>query len=106
MFDGSHLSSNLSLDTGSFQGEFHITSVNPSVLTMFGLGPGFKPDGSVSITFGQSDVTGDDLSAVIGGGTVTIETPTATVVPEPAAMLLFGSALLITLIYQRRRQNA
>jgi len=93
MFDHSHLISQRSEDEGAFAGEFLVTSVDPGVLAMFGLGPKWNPDGSVSITFGQTSVTGDNLSAIIGGGTVTIETPPT--IPEATTLLLFGSGILL-----------
>lgn len=103
MFARSNLSSNLSENTGSFQGEFNVTSVNPSVLSKFGLGPGFKPDGSFSLTFAESDVIGTELTAVIGGGSVTIETPAAPT-PEAATLLYFGSAALLVACYWRKQE--
>lgn len=102
MFDNSHLSSNLSEDTGSFQGEFNVTSVNPTILAKFGLGPGFKPDGSFSLTFAESNLVGADLTAIIGGGSVTIETPTAPT-PEAATLLYFGMAALTVACYRRKQ---
>jgi hypothetical protein len=103
MFAGSTLLSNLSLDTGSFAGEFTVTAVDPAVLAMFGLGPKWNPDGSVSITFGQSLVTGDDLSGVLGAATVTIETPTTVPEPSTIAMFIFGCGTLVA--FWHARQN-
>jgi hypothetical protein len=90
MFDHSHLVSHRAEDEGAFAGEFHVTSVDPSVFALFGLPDKWNPDGSVSVTFGHSTVTGNNLSGVIGGGTVTIETPAP--IPEPSTwlMLAFG----------------
>lgn len=101
MFDMSHLSSNLSEDTGSFAGEFTVTSVSPAILGMFGLGPKFKPDGSISITFAESNVVGAELFAVIGGGSVTIETPAP--VPEVRSILLLVSGLVTLGAFARAR---
>jgi len=56
---------------GSFLGTFTVTSVSPAVLGMFGLS-GFNPNGSVAFTFGQDQLSGRTLDAVVGGGTVTI----------------------------------
>jgi hypothetical protein len=100
IFADSHLSADNG-DEGSFHGEFSVTDVSGSVLAMFGLPDKWKPIGSVSITFGHSDVNGDNLTGVIGGGTVTIETPGIT--PEPPALLLSGTSLLIILLYGRYR---
>jgi hypothetical protein len=106
MFSGSTLLSNLSQDTGSFAGEFTVTNVDASVFSLFGLPDKWNPDGSISITFGQSSVTGDDLSAVLGAATVTIETPVVTPVPEPSTwfMFLFGCGTLIAFA-NARKQN-
>lgn len=105
MFDRSNLTSNLAEDTGSFQGEFAVTSVNPTILAKFGLGPAFKPDGSFSLTFAESAVSGTDLKAIIGGGSITIETPT--VIPEPstATLLYFGVPVLLVAWYRKRRST-
>jgi hypothetical protein len=105
MFADSHLGSELPEDVGSFRGEFSVTSVDPGTLALFGLGPKWEPDGSVSLTFAQAHVSGEALTAVIGGGTVTIETPSVAVIPEPSVLALTGTALLIGLIYQRRRYS-
>jgi len=93
MFDHSHLLSQRGEDEGAFAGEFKVTSVSSAVLAKFGLGPEWNPDGSVSITFGQSHIAGDDLTGVIGGGTVTIETPAP--VPEISTIMLLLSGLCL-----------
>jgi hypothetical protein len=106
IFADSHLESLFADDTGTYRGEFLITHVDPSVLAKFHLGPEFKPDGAVSITFGQSAVTGDHLDAVIGGGTVTVETPTVAPIPEVATLFLFGTCLLVAVgTFSRIRRN-
>lgn len=86
--------------TGAFLSDFTVTAVNPAVLAMFGLGPGFDPRGSVSITSGGGHLAGvDDLTATVGGGTVTI----ATTVPEPASLGLLGGGLLVLAAAGRKK---
>jgi hypothetical protein len=101
---GSTLLATTSDNTGSFSGEFLVTAVDSAVLHMFGLGPAWSPDGSISITFGQDDIDGNVLEGIIGGGTVTIETPVATVVPDPATLMLFASGMMICGIYGAARR--
>jgi hypothetical protein len=103
MFGHSHFISNLSEDVGAFAGEFHVTSVDPSVFARFGLPDAWKPDASVSVTTGHNFVVGEDLTGIIGGGTVTIETPAP--VPEASTwfLFLFGAGTLLAFNHARRR---
>ena len=87
--------------TGAFLGDFLVSEVSPGLLGLFGKGPGFLPDGSVSATFGEANLVGTDhLVAAVGGGSITIQTPTP--VAEPAAMILYGTGLFICMIGVRR----
>jgi hypothetical protein len=106
LFDHAHLISHRAEDEGAFAGEFHVTTVDPSVFALFGLPDKWNPDGSISVTFGHSTVTGNNLSGVIGGGTVTIETPAP--VPEPSTllMLLCGVGACFTAWQARRYTRA
>jgi hypothetical protein len=88
----SSLLSTVPVGTGSFLGVFHVTFVNPAALALFGLGPNFLPDGSVSFTFGNASFDGTTFTAALGGGSVTIQTPTT--VPEPAGLGVLGMGLL------------
>lgn len=89
--------------TGAFLNSFTVTQVDPAVLGMFGLGPGFDSRGSVSITSGTGNLVGRDaLAATIGGGTVTIE---STAIPEPAGLGLAGMGLLAAAGMVRRRRG-
>ena len=89
MQDGGSLLSTVPNGTGSFLATFNVTYVNPAALALFGLGPGFSPDGSVALTFGNAKFDGTTFTAAIGGGSVTIQT-----VPEPASLGLIGMGLL------------
>lgn len=100
MLDNSELTAVFPQGTGSFSGEFLVTSVNPAVLALFGLGPKFNPSGSVAITFGQDQVNGQDLSGVIGGGATTILTVNTT--PELMTILLFGTGIVMAGAMARR----
>ena len=89
---------------GAFLGKFEVTTIASSVLSLFGLASDFSPDGSIGLTFGQTQLLGsDDLVGVIGGGTVTVQAPT--VVPEPASLSLLGCGVLGAAFVVRRRFN-
>lgn len=88
--------------TGSFHGRFDVTSVNPAVLAMFGLGPQFDPRGSVGVSFGSTDLGrgNTELTGVLGGASYTI---VSSAVPEPTTLSLAGSGLLLMAVLIRRR---
>jgi len=87
--------------TGAFLNDFEVTAVDPAVLAMFGLGPKFDPRGSVSITSGTGNlVSTDNLTATVGGGTVTIQSASA--VPEPFSMALLGGGIIVAGFTLRR----
>jgi hypothetical protein len=94
MRDGSVLLSTVPplTGTGSFLGTFDVSFVSPTVLALFGQ-THFSPIGGIAFTSGQAkfDSTTNTLTAVIGGGSVTIQT---SVVPEPASLGLVGMGLL------------
>lgn len=100
MRDGSSLLSTFPAGTGSFLGTFDVTSVNPSVLALFGLPPAFEPVGSVAFTFANASVSAGVLTGAIGGGAVTIQTPTPT--PEIGTMFLLGTGLFAAMTGMRR----
>ena len=79
--------------TGSFLGTFNVTFVSPAALALFGLGPGFSPNGSVAFTTGNANFDGTTYSAAIGGGSVTIQS-TSSPVPEPAGLGILGMGVL------------
>lgn len=87
--------------TGGFQGDFLVQFVAPSLLAKFNLPPVFLPDGSVSATYGDANLTGlDHLTGAVGGGSVTIQTPAP--VAEIGTMFLFGSGLFISMVGIRK----
>jgi PEP-CTERM motif-containing protein len=86
--------SGLSNGAGAFLAKFSVDSVSPAVLALFGLGPAFEPEGSVSVTSAHGNLVGGTLESVIGGGTVTVTTPAVSVVPEPASLGLIGLGLM------------
>jgi len=78
--------------TGSLNGTFDVSFVSPTVLALFGQ-TSYSPIGSIALTDGTAtfDPVTSTITAVIGGGAVTIET---SVVPEPATLGLVGLGLL------------
>ncbi len=101
MDDNGSLLSTVPAGTGSFLGTFTVSFVNPAALALFGLGPGFLPGGSIALTTGNATFDGTTYTAAIGGGAVTIQTPT---VPEPTSLMLLGSGFLaIGGILRRKR---
>jgi hypothetical protein len=91
MNNNATLLSSLLVGTGSFLGTFNVSFVSPAALALFGLGPSFLPNGSVAFTLGNAAFDGTTFTAAIGGGSVTIETPT---VPEPAGLGILGVGVL------------
>jgi len=87
------LLSQLPNGAGSFLASFHVTFVNPTVLALFGVGPGFGPTGSVALTTGGGNFDGTTFTGEIGGGSVTINS-SSTVVPEPVGLGVLGMGLL------------
>jgi hypothetical protein len=74
--------------TGAFLAGFQVTFVDLALLHLASV----DPRGSLGVTFGQNVVTGNTLTGVVGGGTITI---IGTPVPEPATLILFGLGVII-----------
>lgn len=91
MLAGGDLGATYPGGTGSFQGIFDVTQVDPAVLALFGSRLRFDPRGSVSVTFGQNAVVGSQLEGVIGGGTATI---VITTIPEPKGLGFLGAVVM------------
>jgi hypothetical protein len=83
--------------TGAFLAAFQVTFVDPAILSMFNLKQ-VDPRGSAGLTFGQDQLAGTDLTAVAGGGTITI---TASAIPEPKTLLLLGGGILVAFMLRR-----
>jgi|SRR6516162_9249534 hypothetical protein len=101
MQDNATLLSTFPIGTGSFLGTFDVSFVSPAALALFGLGPSFQPVGSVAFTFAGATFDGTTLTGLIGGGSVTIQTPTAT--PEPAGLGIVGMGLVLIAEFSRRK---
>lgn len=86
---------------GAFLSKFEVSSVSPSVLALFGLGPKFADEGSVSVSAANGNFKSETLDAVIGGGTVTITTAPA--VPEPQTFGLLAIGLVTLTGYSLRK---
>ena len=102
MEPGSLYTATLGGGNGSFHGLFDVTYVSPEILGLFGLGPSYLPDGSVSLNTSMNKMvllTKDN--ATLAGGTITIDTPT----PEPGTMALFGSGIIGLAGVLRRKIN-
>lgn len=87
---------------GAFLSRFNVSFVDPAVLTELGTSTRFAPEGSVSLTLGETAFDGTTLHATLGGSQITIETQAVTVVPEVRSLFLYGTGILVCLLPLRR----
>ena len=87
--------------TGSGDGSFNVSYVDPAILALFHLGPAFQPTGAFSFNTSHNAMSGGTDTATLAGGIVTIYTPTTT--PEPGTLVLLGTSVLGLAGAMRRR---
>lgn len=81
--------------TGSFEGLFTVTYVNPVIPGLFGDPTGFLLPGSDAINSGSNAFTLSSGNIILDKGTWTSGSITyETLVPEPTSLALFGTGLL------------
>lgn len=102
MEDSGRLEAEYPNRAGAFLSRFNVSFVDPAVLAELGTSTHFAPEGSVSLTIGETSFDGTTLHATLGGSQVTIETEPVTVVPEAATLLLFGMGMTCTALIGRR----
>lgn len=102
MADSGRLEANYPDAAGAFLSRFHVSFVDPAILTSLGTSTRWAPDGSVSLTLAQTDFDDGVLHARLGGGefTITTEAP----VPEVTTWLLWLGGGLITMAYWRHQR--
>jgi PEP-CTERM motif len=90
--------------TGSFQGLFNVTYVNPAIPAMFAEPNAFLPVGSDSLNTGFNMFAsgGTTATATLLAGQISFQTP---VIPEPGTLALFGTGILGLAEFVRRKKR-
>lgn len=104
MADSGRLEANYPDGAGAFLSRFHVSFVDPTILTELGTSTHWEPDGSVSLTLAETHFADGVLTATLGGGEFTITTTAP--VSEPLTMLLMGSGGALLAFYQWRKIHA
>jgi hypothetical protein len=90
--------------TGSFQGLFNVTYVNPAIPALFADPSVWLPVGSDSLNTGFNQFTsgGSTATATLLAGQISFQTP---VIPEPGTLALFGTGILGLAGFARRKMR-
>lgn len=104
MNDSGRLEADYPDKAGAFLSRFRVTSLDPAILADLGVKGTVRPEGSVSLTLGQTSFDGTTLDATLGGSQITIETQAP--VAEVSTMFLFATGVLLTFWSTGNRRKA
>lgn len=100
MADSGRLEAEWPNRAGAFLSRFHVSFIDPAILTELDAGNRVEPEGSVSLTLAETQFNGTTLTATLGGGEYTITT--TSIIPEPASLLCFGTGLGLMTLWARK----